>query len=294
MKKLIITLASCFVFFFMNGTQSQLYAQKIMSTEVIGQGQPMILIHGMSCSADVWTEVVNRYKSEYEIHLVTLKGFGNKEEVEVDHYLQTVRDELIAYTKEKKLKNTILMGHSMGGFLSLWAAAEAPDLFAKVISVDGIPYFPVLQMPGITAESAKEMVKNMQAGMANLDEETYKQSQNMIIASMIATESKRAPVVEMGINCNRAMVNQAYGEMFTTDIRPEMSKIKVPVLTLGAWAGYKLYGATKASTIKNYESQLKDIPNSTLKVADEAFHFIFYDEPEWFFEQVDTFIKETN
>jgi pimeloyl-ACP methyl ester carboxylesterase len=265
-------------------------ADSIISSEVIGQGRPMILIHGMSCSADVWKDVVAHYRTTYQMHLITLKGFGNDASFSSDHILQQVRDELIAYIKENNLQNTILMGHSMGGFLSLWIASTAPDLVSKVISVDGIPYFPVLQMPGITAESAKEMVKQMSAGMNSMTEEQYRLQQQMMIAGMIATEEKRAAVVEMGLKSNRAVTGQAYGEMFTTDIRPEMHKIKVPVLVLGAWAAYEQYGSTKDLVEASFKAQVKDIPNVQVRVADKAFHFIFYDEPAWFYQQVDTFI----
>ncbi len=271
---------------------SAVKANGILSTTVTGKGQPMILIHGMSCSADVWKGVTDHYKKNYEIHLVTLKGFGNKESAESEHYLKQVKDEVISYVKENKLNKPVLMGHSMGGFLSLWAASEASQLFSKVIAVDGIPYFPAVQMPGITPEQAKNIATQMQANMSNVTEEAFMQQQKMIIASMIASEDNRDAVVEMGVNSNRNVITQAYGEMYTTDIRPEMAKVKVPVLVLGAWAAYEQYGSTKAAVVQNYEAQCKDIENVKVAVADKAYHFIFYDEPVWFFNQVDGFLAQ--
>jgi pimeloyl-ACP methyl ester carboxylesterase len=182
------------------------------------------------------------------------------------------------------------MGHSMGGFLSLWAASEAPNLFAKIITVDGIPYFPAIQMPGLTPERAQSMAQQMQANMKNVSEEAFAQQQNMIISGMIATPEKREEVVEMGINSNRTVTTQAYGEMYTTDIRSELIKVKTPVLVLGAWAAYEQYGSTKAAVEQTYKAQCKDIKNVKVAVADEAYHFIFYDEPKWFFNQVDSFL----
>lgn len=290
MKKLIYKLNTALFALAILFMANTMKAEGIISTTVVGKGQPMILIHGMSCSADVWKDVTEHYKNDYEIHLVTLKGFGNKENVESEHFLKEVRDELINYVKTKQLKNTILMGHSMGGFLSLWAASEAPGLFSKIISVDGIPYFPAIQMPGITPESAKNMAQQMQANMKNVDESAFVQQQKMIVASMIATEEKRNEVVEMGINSNRTVTTQAYGEMYTTDIRPEMEKVKVPVLVLGAWAAYEQWGSTRNAVEQNYSAQCKDIENVKVAVADKAYHFIFYDEPEWFFNQVDSFL----
>ncbi len=265
---------------------------QLITTEIIGKGQPMILIHGMSCSSEVWDEFVEKYKENYELHLVTIKGFGNKEKAEVEHYLREVKDEVVAYTKEHDLKNPILVGHSMGGFLGLWAAAEEPGIFEKVISVDGVPYFPVLQMAGITPETAKPMAESMKNAMANMDEVTALANQKMIIASMIATEEKREKVVQMGMNSNPLVVGQAYGEMFTTDIRPLMNKVEVPVLVFGSWAAYQNFGATKESVTNGYENQLKDIQKVKLLVAEKAYHFVFYDEPEWFYNELEKFLSE--
>jgi len=290
MKKLFLKLPAALLSIALLMMAAEAKSENILSTTIVGKGQPMILIHGMSCSADVWNEVTDHYKSDYEIHLVTLKGFGNKESVESEHFLKEVRDELINYVKTNQLKNSILMGHSMGGFLSLWAASETPNLFAKIISVDGIPYFPAVQMPGITPERAANMAQQMEANIKNVSEEAFEQQQNRIIAGMIATPEKRKQVVEMGVNSNRNVITQAYGEMYTTDIRSEMSKVKTPVLVLGAWAAYEQYGSTKQAVENNYKLQCKDIENVKVAVADEAYHFIFYDEPKWFFDQVDSFL----
>lgn len=292
MKKLFLKLQTTLLSIALLMMAADAKSSNIISTKVVGQGQPMILIHGMSCTADVWNEVTEHYKNDYELHLVTLKGFGNKESVESEHFLKEVRNELIDYVKTNQLKNTILMGHSMGGFLSLWAAAEAPNLFSKIISVDGIPYFPAVQMPGITPEMAKNMAQQMQSNMKNVSEDAFAQQRKMIIAGMIASPDKREQVVEMGINSNRTVTTQAYGEMYTTDIRSEMNKVKAPVLVLGAWAAYEQYGSTKEAVQNNYKSQCKDIKNVKVAVADEAYHFIFYDEPKWFFNQVDAFLAK--
>lgn len=292
MKKLILKLQSTLMILVILLMATTVKSDGILSTKVVGKGQPMILLHGMSCSADVWKGVTEHYKKDYEIHLVTLKGFGNKESVESEHYLEEVRDELIQYVRSNKLKNSILMGHSMGGFLSLWAASEAPQLFSKIISVDGIPYFPIIQMPGITPESAQTFADQMKANMQSINEEAYANQQKMIIASMIASENKREEVVQMGLNSNKMVTTQAYGEMFTTDIRPEMHKVKTPVLVLGAWAAYEQYGSTKTVVEQTYKAQCKDIENVKVAVADKAYHFIFYDEPQWFFNQVDSFLAE--
>jgi pimeloyl-ACP methyl ester carboxylesterase len=262
----------------------------IVRTQVTGTGQPMILIHGMSCSADVWADVVQHYQDRYQIHLVTLAGFGNKETVEVPHLLEAVKDELIAYVRKNNLEKPVLMGHSMGGFLSYWAAADAPELFSRVIAVDGLPYFPAMQ--GLTVETAGAAVENMQASMQRMDAAAHEQFQRQIVASMIGTESKREKVVAMSLASNPQMTGQAFREMYTTDLRAKVAAINVPVLVLGSWYGYRDFGVTREMTQKGVEAQVASIAGARVAVADKALHFIFYDEPAWFFAQVDDFLKE--
>ena len=263
----------------------------LISTEIVGKGKPIILIHGMACAPEVWDEFVEKYQDKNELHLVRIKGFGNAEKGEANHYLEEVKNELISYVRDNKLNKPTIIGHSMGGFLGLWAAAEAPELFGKIVSVDGVPYFPVLVMPGITAETAKAVSNQMTSAMSNMSPEAKKANQEMMIASMIATEEKRPKVVEMGINSNPTVIGQAYGEMYTTDIRPLMGKIKVPVLIFGSWAAYEMYGSTKETVTIGYQDQIKDIPNSKLLVAEKAYHFVFYDEPDWFYSELDEFLN---
>lgn len=267
-----------------------LNAGDLIKTTIVGKGKPMILIHGMSCSSAVWDEVVEQFKNDYQLHVVTIAGFGNQEERETDHILMAVRDELIDYIKNEKLKKPIMMGHSMGGFLSLWVAATAPELVGKVVSVDGVPYFPALQMPGATPELMKPMAEQMTTMMQNMDAEARKANQDMMIATMIASIEKRPAVVKMGLDSNSKMTGQAYVEMFLTDIRDNMQSIQAPVLVLGAWAAYKNFGATKESVTMGFMSQVQKIPDVKVAVAEKAYHFIFYDEPEWFFEQVNNFL----
>ena len=263
----------------------------LISTKIVGKGKPIILIHGMACAPEVWDEFVEKYQDKNELHLVRIKGFGNAEKGEANHYLEEVKNELISYVRDNKLNKPTIIGHSMGGFLGLWAAAEAPELFGKIVSVDGVPYFPVLVMPGITAETAKAVSNQMTSAMSNMSPEAKKANQEMMIASMIATEEKRPKVVEMGINSNPTVIGQAYGEMYTTDIRPLMGKIKVPVLIFGSWAAYEMYGSTKETVTIGYQDQIKDIPNSKLLVAEKAYHFVFYDEPDWFYSELDEFLN---
>lgn len=266
--------------------------QQYFKVKVEGKGTPAILIHGMYCTSDVWEETVARYRDKYEMHLVTLAGFGGVSPNLSENFLQNVKNELIEYVKSNQLKKPLLIGHSMGGFLSYWAASSAPELFSAVIAVDGLPYFPALQMPGITAESAKQMASNMRNMISSQNEEQTRMSQSMYLPTMIRDKKYIDLVAEMASKSDAKTIGQAMYEMYTVDLRDMVSNIACPVLVLGSWIAYKDYGVSRESTLRGYEAQVVNIKNSTVHLSDTAKHFIFYDEPEWFYQTIDSFLNE--
>lgn len=265
--------------------------QSHFTVNVTGKGKPMILIHGLYCSGEVWKETVEHYQDRYECHVVTLAGFGGNAPALSDHFMEDVKNDLLAYVKDKKLKKPVIMGHSMGGFLSFWTAASAPDLFERVIAVDGLPFMSALQSPGATAESVKPMAQNMKASMVNQTPEQIKNNQLRILPSMMASVDRVQQVAGIATKADPATQGQVIYELFTTDLRPQVAAIQSPVLLMGAWSAYKDYGATHDSSLALYRAQVANIKNAKVAISDTAKHFIFYDEPAWFFETVDGFLK---
>jgi pimeloyl-ACP methyl ester carboxylesterase len=266
-------------------------AQTYFTVDVKGKGKPMILIHGLYCSGDVWKETVERYQKEYECHVVTLAGFGGNPPHLTDHFLESVKNDLVLYTKDKKLKNPVLVGHSMGAFLSLWAASSASEIFGKVIAIDGAPFLSALMMPNATVESAKGMATQARDGMSNQTPEQIQQAQKMMLPSMITDPKNIDLVADIAMKADSKTQGQVMYELFTTDLRPVMASVENPVLVMGAWIAYKNYGATHDLVKKNYADQLAAAKNVSVEISDTARHFIFYDDPSWFFEKMDAFLN---
>ena len=266
-------------------------AEQHFSVEVKGKGTPLILIHGLTCTGEVWKETVAHYQDRYECHILTLAGFGSNPPALTDNFLETVKNDILVYIKDKKLKKPAIMGHSMGGFLAFWTAASAPGTFSKVIAVDGVPFMPALQMPGATAESAKPMADNIVKTMGNQTQEQFRTNTKMYLTTMITSPENIDKVAAISSNCDVKTQAQVMFEMFTTDLRKNVATIDCPVLLLGAWIAYKDYGATHESIATSYKAQVATVPNAKVEITDTAKHFIFYDDPAWFFSKTDAFLN---
>jgi pimeloyl-ACP methyl ester carboxylesterase len=81
------------------------------------------------------------------------------------------------------------------------------------------------------------------------------------------------------------------------DVRVDVARITAPTLVLGSWAGLheqlKKYGMalSRADVVGTFEQQFAKLPNLHFAIADSARHFIMYDDPQWFFAQLDKFLS---
>lgn len=290
MKQFLTSCALLLIFF----TVSAVETKPSLHVKVVGKGkQSMILIPGLTCPGEVWNETVERYKKEYTCHVISLPGFAGQPAVETDLYLQTMRDQVISYIRINKLKKPIMVGHSLGGFLCLWISSTEPDLVGANFIVDALPFLPAAQNPNATPENTKAMAESMFNMMKNSTPEQTKQSQQYFLPTMITAQDKYDLISQWGIQSNPPTVAKAMYEMNVTDLRNEVAKIKVPVTILGAWIGYKNYGVTKEMSEKMYSNQYTLLPNKTIIMSDNAKHFIMYDDPQWFFEQMDQFLNKS-
>ncbi len=146
-------------------------------------------------------------------------------------------------------------------------------------------------MPGATAESAKAMAGSMTQGMATQTREEMAVRTRMSLSNMISDPSKIDFVMETARLSDPKTQAQAMTELLTIDNRSEVAKIKCPVMVMGSWIAYKDYGQTHdlaLLTMKNQTSAIKDL---ILEVSDTAKHFIFLDDPKWFFTKTDAFLR---
>ncbi|WP_300570669.1 alpha/beta hydrolase [Flavobacterium sp.] len=262
--------------------------QQAFEVKVIGKGQPIILIPGYSCGGEVWNETVDHLKGNYELHVLTIAGFAGAKPIEDEEILKTVRNQIIQYVKEEKLKKPMLIGHSLGAFMTLWLNSTEPDMFGKSICVDGVPFVSAIGNPQATVESLKAnpqfdkqaAIKNFQA----IPNEGYVKNMTRAMLNQVSDSIHAKKIAEWSFNSDRKTLGSTIIEMSLTDLRQDISKIKVPTLVLAS-----LFG-NKETSEKVYNEQYALLKNKTIKVADSK-HFIMYDQPEWFYNEIDTFLK---
>lgn len=104
----------------------------------MGEGQPLIVLHGLFGSSDNWLTVARELESDYKIYLVDLRNHGDSPH-SGDFTYAAMADDLLEFLQDHQLKNTIVLGHSMGGKAAMRFAVEHPELVKKLVVVDIAP-----------------------------------------------------------------------------------------------------------------------------------------------------------
>jgi N-formylmaleamate deformylase len=257
--------------------------------DIIGKGKPMILIPGFASSGHTWDSTVAHYKDRYECHVLTLAGFAGEPRIEAP-FLETVRKDLAVYIRKNKMDKPVIVGHSLGGFMALWLAAEEPGLVGPLVIVDSLPFLAGVFVPGATAESVKPMAENMRKMFSGPPTpETTKQAEDSI--RVMATKPEDVEmIIGWGRRSDRIAEGNAMYDMMTTDLRSDVSKITAPAIVIGTWIGLKQYNVTREETEKNFRDQYAKLKGFQFVMSDKARHFVMLDDPEGFFEATDGFL----
>lgn len=261
---------------------------------VIGQGPAVILIPGLASSGEVWQSTVEALKNNYQLHILTLAGFAGVKPLPADAwekgYLQTQQQAILQYIASQQLEQPVVIGHSLGGYLALALAARAPEQIGAAINVDGLPalgaLFAQAAANNTSDNTADHVSENQPPAPANFDPMAMAQgmANNESWHQRIVNDMSRSD----GITSGRAM-----GELMQADLRPELSAIRVPVLTLGALQSGAPY-TTPEQVQANYEDQLANAPTALHRFAfaADSKHFIMADAPLWLNKQIQQFLLE--
>ncbi len=269
--------------------QAQDYSFRV---EISGEGDPVLLIPGLTCDGSVWDGTVETLAADYECHVLTLPGFAGQPAIAMENaYLPIVAEEIIQYIKAKQLTKPTIIGHSLGGFLALYIASKKPDLLEKMVIVDAYPFLAAIQNPAATSESMKPMAEKMKENYINQNDELYKSQLMVALNSMIATQDSIPVAMEWGMKSDRPTAAQAMYDLYTLDLREEIAKVKSPALVLGAWIAYEQYGVTREMTLNNLKSQYHKLANVQIKLSDKGKHFLMWDDPKFTNKEILRFLK---
>lgn len=103
--------------------------------QTLGQGQPLVLLHGLFGSADNWGSIAKYFSQHYQVISVDLRNHGRSPHSD-SQTLTGMAEDLRQLCDDLGLVHIHLLGHSLGGRVAMKFATQYPERVNKLIVVD--------------------------------------------------------------------------------------------------------------------------------------------------------------
>lgn len=257
----------------------------IIHYETYGRGRPVLFLHGWLGSWALWRPTIEALGQEYKTYSLDFWGFGesrgagensvNLQTFKVESFVEMVNQ----FMDKLGIPKAAVVGHSMGGTVSLNTGIKYPDKVVKaccigspingnslnlLLKLSGVPAFafvvwrfpPLLRM--FLRIYARFMAKDGKKMAAMISQDV----------SQVTMES----------------FFQSIGTLRETNLTDQLSKITMP--TMG------IYGKRDIIVNPNQRHLLaKGVPHAKVVYIEDAGHFPMLDTPELFLDSIRNFLK---
>jgi pimeloyl-ACP methyl ester carboxylesterase len=93
----------------------------------------LLLVHGFGASTDHWRKNIVRLQEQFQVWAIDLLGFGRSAKPNQEYSGNLWREQLHDFITEIIRQPTVLVGNSLGGYVSLCVAAAYPQSTAGLI-----------------------------------------------------------------------------------------------------------------------------------------------------------------
>lgn len=193
-----------------------------------GEGPPVILVHGWLESSWCWSRIVERLLPHYQVYTPDLVGFGQSTPPAgtTPFDIRSNAAVIEAILRKRIGEPVHLVGHSMGGMISLLLAAEKPELVRSL----------TLASAPIDGPNAVARVLQL-VGLPIIRDSTFRLLKNRGIARLLSNFFVyRTPVpdrmIEDAQGASHAAIWGSAQSILENNLEPILRKVRAPSLVL--------------------------------------------------------------
>lgn len=235
----------------------------------VGEGLPIVFVHGFPLSRGVWKKQIDAFQSFYRVIAPDLRGLGESETLPGPTTMEHYAADLSALFKKLNTGPVVLVGHSMGGYVALAFARQFPEMLCGLVLVG-------TKAGADTADAA--------AGRRATAEKVKTEGVRVVIDAMapkmLAADSQDPTMTEqvrrfMAPSQPEGVIGALLGMAERPDSTPSLGQIAVPTLVITG-AQDTLIPPTES------EKLAKGIPLAQLSVIPHAGHLVALEQSDAF------------
>jgi pimeloyl-ACP methyl ester carboxylesterase len=251
--------------------------QGIVHYEVYGRGKPVILLHGWLGSWGLWQETMSFLGRYYRTYALDFWGFGESGKKRETYAVQDFVSLVDQFMEQLGIANAPLVGHSMGGTVSLSVAIKYPQRVSKVVVVGSPMVGSSLALPLKWAgyRPIAFMLFNMMGAF---------RFGIKVASPFICRDERFADMMDRDLS--RTTVEsflRSIASLRRTDLRPMLGQIHIPAMGM--------YGDRDVIVHpRQWEPMKRGIGHAHIERFPAAGHFPMLEEPQNFSERLKSFL----
>lgn len=107
----------------------------------VGDGPPLLLLHGLGSSARDWENQVSHFKGSREVIVPDFRGHGRSDKPDGPYSIEGFASDIAGLIDELGIGPAPVVGISLGGMVGFQLVADRPDLVDHLIAVNALQAF---------------------------------------------------------------------------------------------------------------------------------------------------------
>jgi pimeloyl-ACP methyl ester carboxylesterase len=246
------------------------------ATQGKASGRPIIMLHGYPDSSFSYSRVLPLLSVNYRIYVLDQRGHGDSERPASGYGIPDLAADVLAFMDAKGLKQTIIVGHSMGSFVAQHVAAAAPERVTRLVLI------------GSATTLRNNVVVDLHQAVSALrdpvPEKFVREFQQSTVFQPVPSKFMDR-VVSESLKLPARVWQAVINGFLAPEANARLDKIKAPTLIV--------WGDKDAIFPRSEQDGLVSaIPTAVLKVYLETGHDPHWERPEQFVKDLDGFLKQ--
>jgi pimeloyl-ACP methyl ester carboxylesterase len=248
-----------------------------------GEGQPVIILHGILGISDNWVTIGRRLAEKFEVFIPDQRNHGQSPHSDTFSYYALTND-LFEFIEDHQLSKPILIGHSMGGKVAMNFALEHPHRIEKLIVVDiSVRSYPARQQHLDIMEAMLSVDFDQYSTREGIEKIIHEKINSPAIAGFILKNLYRISRNRFAWRLNIKSIYTNIENVFEGVELPYSSD--VPSLFIKG-------GVSDYIPEEDYPLILKKFPNARFHKIENASHWVHADAPDELCKTLSEFLEK--
>lgn len=231
--------------------KSIIFKNAKISFSDVGKGTAVVLIHGFLENATMWKDIIPELSKRNRVITIDLLGHGKSDCLGYVHSMELFAETLAAILKHLKIRKSILIGHSLGGYVALAFAEKHPQKIKGLCLLNS------------TSNEDDEERKTLRNRANKMIKNNFTNMVRMSFSNLFSMQSRKEFKNEIKLALNEALKTPLQGYIAANEgmrIRPSRNAI------LAENDFKKLIITGKIDPVLNFESALEEAKKTNAEI----------------------------